>query len=463
MPTPSTTPSGRGDMSGSASGAAVLLTVTDLTDEIEAGLGDERIFRFKMLPLLAVRPSHPWASAPPVGTRVTAYTPTSYHLAWALNRSLLELSHLARTWAVNGNRWVLGLDEPPQFLAPTEEDPDVLGWLPLATQTRIAHPAVCGLSLQLRQGRVLAPDDLLSIATRVVARTLPVVVAAGNWGEFGENTLSPLARLPWTVAVGAMADEDGTVRVPTSSIGTTGDGPEEGVTVVAYGANEFVPGTFGTSYAVPRVVRQILTLTAFLLQVQNAIETRSTGVLRGVPLLLRMSVDSGFEGHDPGPVRALPMLPLIGVDREAVWTAMEVLSAAGDKLTATPRPDVVRTMLVGSARPVPGCDVSEVGAGFVTDETTISYLERVTAADLVRMMSPQVTLDAATWARLGELRLAEPDRLPFLADVTRVSTLSYAIDLHTGEIHASMRNPSQDPGAGGFVKEPSSYSWPQPL
>src|SRR5699024_11187890 len=104
------------------------------------------------------------------------------------------------------------------------------GWIPLETQTRIAHPAVCGLSLQLRQGRVLAPDDLLSIATRVASRTLPVVVAAGNWGEFGENTLSPLARLPWTIAVGAMADEDGTVRVPTSSIGTAGDGPEDGVT-----------------------------------------------------------------------------------------------------------------------------------------------------------------------------------------------------------------------------------------
>src|SRR5699024_5916408 len=162
---------------------------------------------FKMLPLLAVMPSHPWATAPPAGSRVIEYTPTSYNLAWALNRSLLELSHLSRTWAVNGNRWVLGLDEPPQFLAPTTEDPDWLGWTPLETHTRIARPAVCGLSLQLRQGRLLAPHDPLSIATRVAPRTLPVVVAAGNWGEFGENTLSPLARLPWTIAVGAMADE----------------------------------------------------------------------------------------------------------------------------------------------------------------------------------------------------------------------------------------------------------------
>ena len=89
----------------------VLLTVTELTKQIQEGIEDRRVFRFKMLPFIALEDGHPWASNPPAGTRVTPFTETSYALAWAINRELLEASHLARTWAPNGNRWVHGQRE----------------------------------------------------------------------------------------------------------------------------------------------------------------------------------------------------------------------------------------------------------------------------------------------------------------------------------------------------------------
>ena len=43
----------------------VLLTVTELTEDIKEGINDKRVFRFKMLPFIAVEGGHPWASNPP--------------------------------------------------------------------------------------------------------------------------------------------------------------------------------------------------------------------------------------------------------------------------------------------------------------------------------------------------------------------------------------------------------------
>lgn len=227
----------------------VLLTVTERTKQIEEGIEDRRVFRFKMLPFIALEGGHPWASNPPAGTRVTPFTETSYALAWAINRELLEASHLARTWAPNGNRWVLGSDSTPSYPILEGVDSTAVKMLPLIENVRIAHPCAISLSLQLRQGRVLADDDILSITTRVASRSMPLLVAAGNWGIYGEGSLSPLAKLPWTIAVGATRDEAGTERLPESSVGVKGSDLRSGVTVVAYGENSFTPGKFGTSFA----------------------------------------------------------------------------------------------------------------------------------------------------------------------------------------------------------------------
>lgn len=174
-----------------------LLAIKSLNDETRAQIeADRDVFRFKMLPFIAVRRSHPWATDLPTGLRNTHITRTSYALTWSINRSLLEASHLARTWAPNGNRWVLGVDEPPQYIAMRSDRPNELQTLPLLEDIRIAHPAAIALSLQLRQGSKVTDDHVLSITTRVAARSLPILVAAGNWGAFGAGTLSPLARFP---------------------------------------------------------------------------------------------------------------------------------------------------------------------------------------------------------------------------------------------------------------------------
>lgn len=441
----------------------VLLTVTERTKQIEEGIEDRRVFRFKMLPFIALEGGHPWASNPPAGTRVTPFTETSYALAWAINRELLEASHLARTWAPNGNRWVLGSDSTPSYPILEGVDSTAVKMLPLIENVRIAHPCAISLSLQLRQGRVLADDDILSITTRVASRSMPLLVAAGNWGIYGEGSLSPLAKLPWTIAVGATRDEAGTERLPESSVGVKGSDLRSGVTVVAYGENSFTPGKFGTSFAVPRALAQVLTLTAFALQMKQIDFTRRTGLLGGIPLLLRFTIDTGFAGHDPRPSLPLPMIPRAGVNQSAVLEVIEILQHFGVSPDIEPEPEIIRRMLVDSARPMPGLDSSEVGAGFVSTKGTLEYLRSFNGRNFVELFAVSASLDESSLVRLSRIRLADSATLEVLEELVRRSSLGYSIDFGTGQIYASMRDPEIEKGTHGFTKEPSRYSWPPPL
>lgn len=449
--------------SAESPGNGVVLVISDCTDEIRAGLSSEDVFRFKMFPLIAVRSTHPWATNPPHGARITPVTPTGYHLTWGLNRGLLELSHLARTWAPNGNRWAMGLAAAPEFVIPSKSDPDVLDWIPLVTNTQISHSVACYLSLQLRHGQPLPHDSMLGIATRITARTMPLLVAAGNWGTFGEGTLSPLAMLPWTIAVGATVDADGTRRLIESSVGQRGQPRRNGVAIMAYGENDFVPGTFGTSYAAPRAFAQFAAMTAFLLELKNVDFTRRTGVLQGVPLLASLTVDSGFTDYDPRPSLPLPMIPLMGVDREAAKGVFSVLDRAGCDFRIEAFPQAVKSMVLESARPMPGYHEWEVGAGFVSHETTLTYLTNFNGDDLARLMLPGVHLDDQVRTELRSFALTDQAQLKPLLEVARRSMLRYAIDYRTGEIFASMRDPGISPDETGYHKSPSRYLWPQPL
>lgn len=438
-----------------------LFVVEGLTENVKARIrSDSDIFRFKMLPFVALKAGHPWSSSPPPGLREISFSKTSYAVAWAINRALLETSHLARTWAPNGNRWVLGLDKPPQYIAMKDGSANELSALSLFEEVRIAHPAVISFSLQLRQRTKMTNDHILSIATRVAAKSLPVLVAAGNWGAFGAGTLSPLARLPWTIAVGATSDPEGTKLFQKSSIGEIGSKRGEGVTLVAYGENIFVPGEFGTSFAVPRVAEYILFLTSFILQLRAIEDTRRTGLLGGVPLLQYILIDSGFADFDPRPPLPLPMIPQLGVNRKAVNSTLDALHSVGLTSRIEPNPLVMRRMLIACAKAIDGYKPHEVGFGFVSQASTIEYLTQFTGLELAELFFEESNLDSSLRDTLRGCMLANPDELGSLYEIARRSSLAYSIDYRTREIHASMRDPGMDSRETGYRKEPSKYFWP---
>jgi hypothetical protein len=438
-----------------------LYLIQELTKEIWVHLHeDSDIFRFKMLPLIAVRAGHSWSNSPPSGFRKIVFTKRAYQVAWCIDKAFYEAYRLSSTWAINGNRWVLGMKFPPQYLIAHGYNTPELEYVPQSYFIRIAHPALFGLSLQLPQGTEMTDYHILSIATRVVAKSIPVMVAAGNWGQLGAGSLSPLARLPWTIAVGATSDFEGTKLHHTSSIGEIGSKIDEGVTVVAYGENPFVPGLFGTSYAVPRAGQALIVLTCFILQIRALEEIKTSGHLGGVPLLQYISVDKGFEGFDTHPSLPLPMIPLYGVNQFAVNSTLNILQDAGLSICIEPNPSIMRRMLIASAKMMDHYKHHEVGYGFVSEATTIKYLSTFTGGSLAELFIEKSNLDDNTIEKLNNYKLANEEELNDLYFITLQSMLKYSVDFTTAKIYASMRDPGLNPKETGFKKTPGYYTWP---
>lgn len=440
---------------------------------------DVDVFRFKRLPMVAVKGRHPVLSETlREVVDVLPVQPGTYRLLWCINRVLLEADALARIWAPNGNRWAVQWDGPhdeagypvqlpdqppqrvPSFVAGIDPigiphlDSDFMRW------TRVAQPAVLRLSLQ--SGSLARPDRVaMAVATRTASDLVPVLVAAGNWGRGRRSRLSPLATFPWTISVAAMGDEDGTALHPCSSVGTaTREGrPAVGPDIAAYGENTYLPGTFGTSFAVPRAAQQLVSIVAFLLQLAEAQARIRTGEIAGVPLPLALDIDVGYEGYDPRPPRPLTMLPFVGVDLAAVAAALSILDGAGLQLNLGPRS--AERILLASARPVAALAEHEVGRGFVDGTTTRARLQDFSGEDLLDLCCPaRSNVDESTRRRLRDVVVADGSAVPVLQSCSNGALLRYSMELSTGKVRATMRSPTHTAGTTLFQEERSDYRWP---
>ena len=208
------------------------------------------------------------------------------------------------------------------------------------------------------------------------------------------------------------------------------------------------------------MVECLLFLTSFILQLRAVEETISTGWLGGVPLLQRISIDIGFSGFDPRPSLPLPMIPRIGVNREAAFAALKALSLAGLDLHIAPDPSVIRRMLIACAMPMDDYKPHEVGFGFVSRSSTIGYLSHFTGLDLAELFLEESGMEDSLRNTLLGCKLTHDNELGALYDIALRSSLVYSIDYSTGEIYASMRAPRMDSGETGFRREPTNYSWP---
>jgi hypothetical protein len=201
-------------------------------------------------------------------------------------------------------------------------------------------------------------------------------------------------------------------------------------------------------------------LTSFILQLRTEEETRRTGLLGGTPLLHHISVDIGFTDFDPSPSLPLPMIPRIGIKREAFHSTLDVLNEAGLTLRVEPSPMIMKQMLISSAKPMPNYKSHETGYGFVSTELTKDYLSRFTGLDLATLFFDGSDLNPTLSDTLSSYKLANEKELDTLNDIAIQSSLTYSIDYRTGKIHASMRDPEMDQNETGYHKEKNNYSWP---
>lgn len=198
------------------------------------------------------------------------------------------------------------------------------------------------LSPPASETNVFDPEEPLNRATKAAClRGIVPVLAVGNDGEMGNETMTRWAQADWVISVGA-TDETGQHVRAYSSKGSRQD-PLVGPTVVAYDAGQPFARE-GTSHA----AQQVTTL---------------------VHLLLAFFVDVWTRANLP--------LNLIGVQF----------------------PSLVRRALTQMARPV-RAELHECGAGYLSPEIAKEYLRSLSVIQLAEIIEPVVgVVGSCDWGK----------------------------------------------------------------
>lgn len=268
---------------------------------------------------------------------------------------------------------------------------------------------VLNLSLGPRQGR-FDPDDPLQITTRLVQeRGIPVVVAAGNEGP-REGTLQPLAQAPWVISVGA-TDLSGETLLDSSSRGVrNGLGPtvvSDGHShVVTVGGPNFPPSTSFACGKISQLTHWVIKCLEVI--AGNVADLRSgawSPRCRPTRLPIWGLADTGFDLRATSPLPAeVQQLLDAGCDkvqlargqREHDWyrRVLEDLERYGMQAQPTADPDTVKHALQMMAKPVPGYQPHEVGAGYVSAKQVFDFFASLTPSKFAVLFCPVTTLAA---------------------------------------------------------------------
>lgn len=193
------------------------------------------------------------------------------------------------------------------------------------------------LSLQPTAPYPFNEKEAINVATRIAAeRGNVIVIAAGNFGGLGNNTLSPWAVAPWVIGVGA-AETNGAKLWRFSSRGIPND-PLYHPTVVAPGVDiEVEVEGFriiisGTSIAVPAVLNIAIECWEFIKNLEAS-------------------------------------------DDVAAWKRKATLDPGIHLNSLDPAPDLVIRMIKNMAVLMQSYGIHEVGAGFVDSDTAHRYFK----------------------------------------------------------------------------------------
>jgi hypothetical protein len=305
----------------------------------ELGPGSVPTANYDELPFLAVRDPRnraaglafpaAWHVLPPI-----AIDPARALIALGLDRALSIQFSIENQVGVNGfTRLVAGGDPDPNLQANYPEidfsaTPPVLdARSDIELPTR--HGRLVAVNLSLGTNEIIEPadEDPVNLAIRFAGATVPVVVAAGNNGYIsnGDDTMNAWARPSTVISVAATTDAHGGTLAATSSVGSTHQRSIHPA-VAAYGVSELDSKVRGTSFAAPRVCRQLVVLAAYWQQLV-ARSQALRGKLEGIPLPWLFFVDKDIDDRRMyRPPTLLPALPKGGTDIEAL---RQLLTAYG--------------------------------------------------------------------------------------------------------------------------------------
>ena len=320
---------------------------------------------------------------------------------------LMTLSELQRNGAPSDKNLIGGrvTGEPPGYpiLRNGKQGLEIAADSNLDWQVEPALMPVLNISLgTFARDYPFMLNDIVNIATWGAAHNQLVVVSAGNCGRHKDvETMSAWAEAPWVLSVGATSDPEGLHLADYSSRGSPGN-PESGPDLVAWGSSALDTKMVGTSFAAPKVSVFAMICTAAILQLRHAVQVVNKEDVEGVRLVGCGFVDNyGSEiFYDSEPRIELPGLPVVGPIFDNIAEIASAASNVDVSLDIRGNEGILRKMLLDAARPVPGYQQHEVGAGFLDEDIVLDYLASLNGADLLATyatgeIKPQLSATAA--------------------------------------------------------------------
>lgn len=192
------------------------------------------------------------------------------------------------------------------------------------------------------------PREPVNVATRTLFEAgIVVVIAVGNSGRMGNNTLNPWSVAPWVIGVGA-ATKDGKKLADFSSRGIPGD-------------ELYKPTLVAPGVDIKSIDDTIVSGTSFACANTSAAAKNIVGFMRE---------HFGFKDLDSGvrtwefKGRRIAKLDIISEDYKKT---IEFEVGTTDSLS----PTKIKELLIQCALPMPEYQTHEVGAGFLSAELII--------------------------------------------------------------------------------------------
>jgi hypothetical protein len=271
-----------------------------------------------------------------------------------------------------------------------------------------------------------SPANPVLFALQAAVNTHLIVVAAGNEGMIPNRSSLNQWAPPGALVVGASADDEGAALADYSSRGVSveeGSRPD----VVAFGASAFGSAQ-GTSFAAPRAAKIGCLAAAACFQVARVLD-EFRGHRVGIPLVGWGMIDAGGKKRMLPGRDASAALPFAGVCEQVLMDAFCEAEKASGKFEFFVNGGLLRSMIVKSARPMPGYGVHEAGAGFVSESIFLDWLGQQSVQEFLAPFGPVDKIPAS-------IRQAKPfhrDGLDDLADVVRRSRPTWFFDYERHE------------------------------
>jgi hypothetical protein len=152
---------------------------------------------------------------------------------------------------------------------------------------------------------------------------------------------------------------------------------------------------------------------AALLELRHGFQVAIGQAVEGVRLIKAKFIDSWGKQiwQDTNPRIPVPALPVTEIDMDRVTGLAQLATDHGIKFDVRGNAEILQSLLLAAAKPIPEYGRHEIGAGFLSQRILLGYLASLSGAHMLRMFATaeipgDVSAEASQWSIFDRSQLS---------------------------------------------------------